>query len=116
MVKTGHTNSTGTGGDLTKMEWFNHDTLYLTIQSEYPKQFEDKLQIDFLKILQPTTSWTGKSSKHLANHTFGIFAPGTHITYDYSYLYHFDADGYITSYVAHDDMGAVVDTTIYHYQ
>lgn len=103
-------------GDLTEMEWFNHDTLYLTIQLEYPKQFEDKLQLDYYKLLRPTTSWTGKSSKHLPNHVFGIFAPGSQITYDNSYLYHLDADGYITSYVAHDQMGGVLDTTAYHYQ
>ena len=102
--------------DLTTMEWYSHDTLYLTVQFEYSKQIEDKLQLDFYKLLRPTTSWTGKFSKHLPNHAFGIFAPGTHITYDQSYLYHLDADGYITSYVTHDDMGAVLDSTIYHYQ
>ncbi len=103
-------------GDLIKMEWFDHDTLYQTIQFEYSKQLEDKLQIDFFKLLRPTTSWTGHSSKHLPNHLFGIFAPGTQISYDLSYLYHLDADGYITSYVTHDAMGALADTTVYHYQ
>ncbi len=103
-------------GDLTKMEWFSHDTLYLTIQFEYSKPLEDKLQIDVYKILRPTTSWTGKSSKHLPNHSFGIFAPGSHISYDYSYLYHLDADGYITSYLTHDAMGGLADSTVYHYQ
>ena len=104
------------GEDLTTLEWYSHDTLYLTNHFEYPKQFEDKLQIDFLKIFKPTTNWTGKTSKHLPNHTFGIFAPGTQISYDYSYLYHLDADGYITSYVTHDAMGGVADSTVYHYQ
>jgi len=106
-----------TNGDLTKWEWLQKDTLYLTFDFEYEGSIPDKIQLDYNKLsFLGNTSWTGKSSAHLVTRNSRFFAPSTTYAYDYTYDYTLDPDGYVTSYIIGDNIGTFADSVVYHYK
>jgi len=107
---------TWANGDLVKNEWIYNDTLYFTQYYEFNTNVEDKIELDWNKFLMGTNSFFGNNTKHLVQHSYDVYAPGSTIVHEYNITFNLDSDGYpITStYTGISTPSTNVIT--YHYQ